>query len=118
MVASVVGALLFWLEPTHSLSVVGLMLIGFFFAPIFASLISLTPARVGETHANSAIGFQVAAAGLGGAALTALVGVVARVGGLEWIGLCIVVSCVLVLSLYEAFVRLDDRPTRKDVLRG
>ncbi len=118
LVGSVAGALLFWLEPTRLLSVVGLMMIGFFFAPIFASLISLTPARVGEAHATSAIGFQVAAAGLGGAALTALVGVVAQVGGLDWIGLCIVVTCVLVLALYEAFVRLDDRPTRQDVLRG
>ncbi len=117
MVASVVGALLFWLEPTRFLSVVGLMMIGFFFAPIFASLISLTPARVGDAHANSAIGFQVAAAGLGGAALTALVGVVARVGGLETIGACIAAACVLLLTLYEAFVRAEGRPSTQEALQ-
>lgn len=105
LVASVLGALLFWLEPTRLLSVVGLMTIGFFLAPIFASLISLTPGRVGQAHADSAIGFQVAAAALGAAALTALVGVIARTGGLERIGLCIVVASVLLLALYEAFVR-------------
>ncbi|MBB5235926.1 fucose permease [Deinococcus budaensis] len=105
LIASVAGALLFWLEPTRPLAVAGLMMIGFFLAPIFASLISLTPGRVGAAHANSAIGFQVAAAALGGAALTALTGVIARAGGLELIGLCIVVAAALLLALYEAFVR-------------
>jgi len=105
LAASVAGALLFWLEPTRTLSVVGLMMIGFFFAPIFASLISLTPRRVGAAHANSAIGFQIAAASLGAAALTALIGVIARAGGLELIGVCIAVAAALLLALYEAFVR-------------
>lgn len=105
LMTSVVGALLLWLEPTPALSVVGLMLIGFAFAPIFASLISLTPGRVGTAHANSAIGFQIAAAGLGGAALTALIGVLTRAAGLEVIGLCLVTAAVLLLLCYEAFVR-------------
>lgn len=105
LMASVAGALLLWLEPTRALSLVGLMLIGFAFAPIFASLISLTPRRVGAAHANSAIGFQIAAAGLGGATLTALIGVLTRVAGLEVIGLCLVIAAVLLLLSYEAFVR-------------
>jgi fucose permease len=47
LAASVVGALLFWLEPTRTLSFLGLMLIGAAFAPVFASLIILTPRWVG-----------------------------------------------------------------------
>ncbi|WP_102125380.1 MFS transporter [Deinococcus planocerae] len=111
LVASALGALLFWLEPTRPLAVAGLMMVGFFLAPIFASLISLTPGRVGRAHANSAIGFQIASAGLGGAVLTALVGVIARAGGLELIGLCIVIAAVLLLMLYEVLVRVGDRAT-------
>ncbi|KEF33580.1 MFS transporter [Deinococcus sp. RL] len=106
LVTSVVGALLFWLEPTPSLAVAGLMLIGGALAPVFASLVSLTPGRVGGAHADSAIGFQVAAAGLGGAALTALVGVLSRWGGLEVIGLSVTVLAALLLALYEGFVRV------------
>lgn len=105
LVASVLGAVLFWLEPTRLLSVIGLMTIGFFLAPIFASLISLTPGRVGAAHANSAIGFQIASAGLGGAALTALMGGLTRVAGLPVIGVCIVIAAVLLLVLYEVFMR-------------
>lgn len=105
LIGSIVGALLFWLNPTEYLAIAGLMMIGFFFAPVFASLISLTPARVGQEHANSAIGFQIAAAGLGGAALTALAGVLARSFGLEVIGAAIFVAAVLLLIFFEAFTR-------------
>ncbi|HYD98977.1 MAG TPA: MFS transporter [Alphaproteobacteria bacterium] len=105
IVGSILGALLFWLNPTELLSVAGLMMIGFFFAPVFASLISLTPSRVGQEHANSAIGFQVASAALGGATLTGLAGVLARSFGLEVIGLVIFSAAVLLLALYEGFMR-------------
>jgi fucose permease len=108
IMASIVGALLFWLEPTRLLSFAGLMARGFFLAPIFASLISLTPARVGPAHAASAIGFQIAAAALGGAALTALVGVAARSGGLEIIGAAIAIFAVLLLVLFEASMRVGE----------
>lgn len=102
---SVVGALLFWLEPTPALSYLGLMLIGFALAPIFASLVSLTPKRVGGEHADNAIGFQIAAAGLGGAGWTALVGVMVGSLGLGVIGASVFVMTLLLFALYEAFVR-------------
>lgn len=109
VVASVCGALLFWLEPTPLLSYLGLMLIGFALAPIFASLISLTPKRVGRAHADNAIGFQIAAAGLGGAGMTAVVGVIAGSAGLGTIGAAIVGLTLLLFVLYEAFVRFGSR---------
>ena len=109
VITSIVGALLFWLEPTRLLSFVGLMAIGFSLAPVFASLISLTPRRVGPEHADSAIGFQIAAAGLGGAVHTALVGVIAGSVGLEIIGVAVVTYAVLLLVLYEMFMRLGQR---------
>lgn len=105
LTGTVLGAVLYWLDPTPTLSLVGLMAIGSFSAPIFASLISLTPARVGAGHADNAIGFQVAAAGLGGAALTGLVGVVARAVGLESVGAAVVLFTVALLLLFEVLVR-------------
>lgn len=114
ILASIAGALLLWLEPTRLLSFLGLMLLGFGLAPIFASLISLTPRRVGAAHADSAIGFQISAAALGGSGLTALVGVVARAAGLEVIGASIVLFALVLLGLFELFVRLgrDDGAAR------
>ena len=105
ILGSICGALLFWLEPTRLLSSAGLMLIGFSIAPIFASLISLTPARVGHEHADSAIGFHVSAAALGGATFVGLVGVIADGVGLEAIGVAIVALTMLLLLLYEALLR-------------
>ncbi|MFO1062215.1 MAG: MFS transporter, partial [Dongiaceae bacterium] len=101
ILASLVGALLLWLEPTRLLAFAGLMLLGLGHAPVFASLISLTPPRVGTAHADNAIGFQVAAAALGGATLTALAGLAARSAGLEVIGAAIVLFGVVLLGLYE-----------------
>jgi len=101
LAASVVGALLFWLEPTRSLSFLGLMLIGAAFAPVFASLIVLTPRWVGHAHADNAIGFQIAAAGLGAASLTAAVGVVAEAAGLATIGASVLVLTLALLVLYQ-----------------
>ena len=87
------------------LSLAGLMLIGFSLAPVFASLISLTPARVGAAHADSAVGFQVASAGLGAAALTSFVGWLTTAFGLEVIGLAIVGFMAVLLALYGVSLR-------------
>jgi Fucose permease len=104
IIGSIIGAFLFWRDLSLPFSVLGLMMIGFFFAPIFASLISLTPKRVGEEHANSAIGFQVAFAALGAASLTGFAGILARALGLEIIGLAIFSAAVFLLIFYEAFM--------------
>lgn len=104
ILASIIGTLLFWLDLSELANVVGLMMVGFFFAPIFASLISLTPARVGHEHANSAIGFQVAAAALGGATLTGVAGVLARKFGLEVIGITLFCGALMLWFFYEAFM--------------
>ncbi len=112
MLGVTAGSLSFWLEPTRALSLVGLVLIGFFLAPIFASLISLTPARVGDAHADSAIGFQIAAAGLGGATLVALVGVLARSLGLWVVGASLVFFALLLLGLYEVLLRAEPKVSK------
>lgn len=102
---SVLGALLFWLGSPWWLSLAGLMLMGLAFAPIFASLIGMTPRRVGRAHADSAIGFQVAAAGLGAAVVTALIGILADGMGLEIVGASLLALTVLLVLVYEALVR-------------
>lgn len=107
--AAVVGALLFWLAPTRALSLTGLMLIGLGLAPVFASLVRLTPDRVGAGHADSAIGFQIAAAGLGGAAITGLIGILASAFGLEVIGGAIFAAAVVLLLLYQSMIRQSSR---------
>jgi fucose permease len=112
ILASVIGALLFWLEPTRLLSFLGLMLIGAALAPVFASLVILTPRWVGQQHADNAIGFQIAAAGLGGATITATVGLIATTAGLHTIGGAIVILTLALLILYQALARRRQTPER------
>lgn len=73
-----------------------LAVVGFAIGPVFPLLISATPGRVGPEHVGNAVGFQVAAASVGAAAVPALAGLLGRAFGLPWIGWSLVaVSCVI-----------------------
>ncbi len=95
------GALLVASSRDPLLGFAGLALIGFVGGPIFPLLISGTPERTGGGHADNAVGFQVAAACLGAAALPALAGVLARAYGIETIAGFLLASALLVLVLHE-----------------
>lgn len=60
-------------------------LVGFASGPIFPSLISITPARMGPRHTANAVGLQISVAAIGLASLPALCGLAAQYVGLEFI---------------------------------
>jgi fucose permease len=60
-------------------------LVGFASGPIFPSLISITPARMGPRHTANAVGLQISIAAIGLASLPALSGLAAQRIGLEFI---------------------------------
>lgn len=101
------GALLVWLNPTPPLGFLGLAAMGFFLAPVFPLLVAQTPARLGPRYATRAIGFQVAAATLGAAAVPGLTGVLARAYGLEIIGPYLLAAAVVLALLHEAILLPD-----------
>jgi len=101
----ILGTLLLWWNPAILAGFSGLALIGFSIAPIFPVMIGLSPARFGQQNAANAIGFQVAAAYLGGAMIPALVGVAANALGLEVIGIMLLVFSILSFGLHEVLVR-------------
>jgi len=82
------------------ITVVGVAVTGIAVAPVFPALLSDTRNRVSENHISNTIGMQIAAAGLGAAALPSLVGVAARVLGLEAIPVSIVGVLALLLLLF------------------
>lgn len=75
---SLIGVLLMLLPLPHWIIPMALILIGLGFAPIFPSLIHETPERFGKDLSQDIIGYQIAAAYLGGATLPPLFGVVAK----------------------------------------
>ncbi len=114
LVGVVLGAGLFWWSPLAAwVGFAGLALMGLALAPLFPTLIAGTLGRVSITHVANTIGFQIAAAGLGGSIITSAVGVLAESQGLEWIGGSVFVLSVVMLAVYELLEYLAIRETIK-----
>lgn len=101
------GAILLLLNISSAVSILGVAIIGFAIAPIFPAFMSGTSSRVGAKHATNTIGLQMAGSGLGGATISALIGVLAQNISLE----AIAVSMVVLYALLYVLHRLATRNT-------
>ena len=100
IVLALLGALLLWWNPAPAVSLLGVAITGFAVAPIFPGLVSGTSERVGARHAANTIGMQIGMAGLGGALIPAMAGVLAQRISLEVIPVYLAVLFALLLGLY------------------
>lgn len=107
LMLAVAGAVLLVSTSSPWASLVAVALIGFAFAPIFPGFVTGTARRVGQKHHDNAIGIQIAIGGIGGSALTSLVGVLARRFGLEVMPVALLTSLVLLSGLYWLSTRKD-----------
>lgn len=80
-------------------AIAGLVLFGLSEGPLFPTLMSLTPVRLGSPIALHAIGFQVSAAVLGGAMLPTIAGLLSTQFGLAAIGWTVVAGVVVLIGL-------------------
>ncbi len=80
-----VGAVILWLDPA-GWGFIGLPVLGLGMASVFPGLVSLTPGQVGGEGTESAVGYQLAVAGLGAAFLPWLVGLLAERFSIEVLG--------------------------------
>ena len=94
------GAALLWWNPSQSVNLLAVAVMGFAIAPVFPAMMSGTSQRVGANYAANTIGMQMAASGLGGAVIPGLVGVLARHVSLEIIPICLV---ILFAGLFVVF---------------
>jgi len=107
--ASLFGSFLLFSNWHEWLSFAGILVIGFGLAAIFPILILQTNRRVGAHHAPNAIGFQVGCAGLGGAVLSGLGGIIAENIGAESISLFIFVTALLTWLVYQFMLHWERR---------
>lgn len=112
ILAVVAGAGLLWWNPVTWVGYLGLAIMGLAQAPVFPGLIAGTVRRVGKAHESNVIGFQIGAAGLGGASLTSLIGIMATSTSLEFIGLALLVLAGLTYIAYEAMLALGRAKAR------
>jgi fucose permease len=103
-IAAIIGALSLALFTSSLSSLLGLVLIGLALAPIYPSMMTRTPQRLGPALAAHAIGFQVAAAMLGAAALPGVTGVIAQQTGLANIPLTALTMAGLLWLLHETLL--------------
>lgn len=75
-VGAAAGASGVWANLSPQICVLSLIVVGVCLGPIFPALVSLTPNRLGRSAAISAVGWQLAATGIGGSGLSALTGLV------------------------------------------
>jgi fucose permease len=102
LVGMALGALLLRWKALGMGAALGLLLYGLSLAPMFALMITRTGERLGFRHAPNAIGFQVAAAGVGAAVLPGLAGVLAKRFGLEIMPGFLLAASLLMTLLFEA----------------
>jgi fucose permease len=105
LAAALLGAAWLGWKPVAGAGPLGLALLGFSIAPVFALMISGTQERLGPTHAPNAIGLQVAAAAVGVGILPGLAGVLAKNLGLEIIPLFLLLVTAAMMVLIEAIHR-------------
>lgn len=75
-------------------------IIGLAIAPILPALISGTEERVGAEYSANTIGFQIAAMGIGGAAIPSITGVIAQQFSLEAIPVFMLILIIILLASY------------------
>jgi fucose permease len=103
---NIVGGLLYTLG-SYDVAVVGLLLMGFWMAPIFPLLMTLTPRRIGSAASVHAVGFQVSAAVLGGAVLPWLGGFISTRTSLMAIGWVAVAGAIILFALHGWMMGID-----------
>lgn len=101
----VAGALLVALDIHNFSTLAGIMIIGLSNAPVFPSLISATPGRIGKEHAATAIGAQISVAMLGASLLPGFAGLLSGAYGLEVITKVFVIAAALLMVLYFVSAR-------------
>ncbi|HSB10151.1 MAG TPA: MFS transporter [Blastocatellia bacterium] len=116
MVGIALGATLVWFGGEGYPSFIGLGLMGLASAPVFPTMISSTPGRLGGTHTANAIGFQIAAAVLGQSMLPAFIGLLAKRIGLEIVGPALLVSALSLIAFHFLLRRPRESERSRTVL--
>jgi fucose permease len=101
LTGALLGVLLLIWNPFELSNLIAVALIGFSIAPIFPAFMSGTSKRVGAHFAANTIGMQMAATGLGIAAIPSLAGVLARQISLEIIPFFLLVLFIILIGLYR-----------------
>ncbi|MBT1704919.1 MFS transporter [Chryseosolibacter indicus] len=100
MAGIVGGVVLFTININTLTTLAGISILGIANAPVFPSLISVTPERIGKEHTATAIGVQISMAMLGGALLPGSAGLLSEEFGLEVIAKVFTIAAIVLALAY------------------
>jgi fucose permease len=100
-----------WWSPTNWLAAAALIFAGFSHGPIFPLEILLTARRFGATLTATVVGFEIAAANVGGALLPGLIGFAVGLVGLTALPPLLVANSLVLMAAIEILRRLGRQST-------
>ena len=100
----IIATFLLIINPIPNSAFILLAVYGFTLAPIWALMVTNVQQRLGPLHGANAIGFLVAAAGIGVGVFPSIAGVLADRSSLEIIPVVMFVLSILMTVLYEITV--------------
>ena len=109
MAGTLAGTVLFWWDPAGR-GVWGLPVAGLSLAGVFPTLVSLTPQRLGVERTTSIVGYQLAAASLGAAAVPWTIGRVIGATSLEAVGPALALSAIAMTAMNALLDRVASSP--------
>ncbi len=105
--AAALGCLIVLLYGDLALATFGLALTGLGLGPVFPTLLSQTPRRVGPGWTPMVMGYQLSAGALGGSVLSALVGIALQRFGAAALGLILVLGVTVMIGMHGTTRRLE-----------
>jgi fucose permease len=105
-VLGVVGAAAIWWQPDRAVALAGFIVLAGGLSGVFPALIGLTPARIGHRRAEHVIAWQVGAAAAGGSGLSAFLGLLIGLNGLQILGPALTIGAVLLIVANYVLARV------------
>jgi fucose permease len=102
----VVGAAAIWWQPNRAVALAGFIVLAGGLSGVFPALIGLTPARIGHRRAEHVIAWQVGAAAAGGSGLSAFLGLLIGLNGLQILGPAVTIGAVLLIVANYVLARV------------
>ncbi len=107
LIVTTIGYLVILAYPDALVTAGGLALAGAGLGPIFPTIVSLTPRRVGAGRTSTVMGYQLSAAALGGGVISALVGVALQRFSSAILGLLMLLGTIVVIAVRGSGRRLE-----------
>jgi len=112
-ILAVVATAVIWVQPGAAATVASFAVLGGALAGVFPALVALTPERIGPQQAQRVIGWQIGAAAVGGAGISAIIGWLITAAGLAVLGPAITVLALLLVAAELMLAWLAAGPPRQ-----